>query len=304
MDRALRERHQVPGVKVTHPERVIYPDLAITKLDVVRYYDAISSYILPHLRGRPLTLVACPGGLAQGCQYLRHSKVWGPAAIRRVRIREKTKIGEYMIADTVEALLSLAQFNVLELHTWNSSIENVERPNRLVLDLDPGKQIRWPQVITAAKLVRRVLLAVDLECWVKTTGGRGLHIVVPIKPDLDWSDCLAIAKAFADRLVAQNPDLYTTTFRKIGREKKILIDYLRNNRTNTSVAAFSLRARPKATVSMPIAWTDLVPAKTPERYTMLTVERYLRADPWRDYWRSRQRLTAGMFKAAGTRESP
>jgi bifunctional non-homologous end joining protein LigD len=288
----------VHGVRVTHPERVVYPASRISKLDVVRYYETVASRILPHLKGRPLTLVACMSGIDRGCQYLRHSKVWGPKTIRRVRIREKTKLGEYMIADTIEALLALAQLNVLELHTWNADFDrDVERPNRLVFDLDPGEDVAWGQVIAAARLVRRMLLALDLDSWVKTTGGRGLHVVVPIEPDHEWAECLAFTRAIAELMVTQDFDLYTTSFRKTGRESQILIDYLRNNRTNTSISAFSLRARPDAPVSMPIAWDELTPQKRPERFTLRTVSRYLKGDPWRGYWTTRQRLTTGALRA-------
>ena len=292
----------VAGVVVTHPDRVVYPIERITKLDIVRYYESVADRLLPHLVGRPLTLVACMTGIADGCRYLRHSKVWGPKVIRRVRIREKTKIGEYMMVDTVEALLSLAQLNVIELHTWNVDFDHdVERPNRIVFDLDAGPEITWSQVIGAARLLRRLLHALELASWLKTTGGRGLHVVVPIQPERDWSECLAFSRALAELLVTQNVDLYTTHFAKSARRRKILIDYLRNNRTNTSVSAFSLRARPHAPVSVPISWKQLAPAKPPGRFTLKTVPRLLKRDPWRDYWTSRQRLSKEVLQAVGVR---
>jgi bifunctional non-homologous end joining protein LigD len=298
----MSEPAVVRGVTVTHPERVVYPIERITKFDIVRYYGSVADRMLPHLVGRPLTLVACMTGIADGCHYLRHSKVWGPKVIRRVRIREKTKLGEYMIADSVEALLSLAQLNVLELHTWNVDVDHdVELPNRIVFDLDPGPEVTWPEVITAARLVRTLLHALGLDSWVKTTGGRGLHIVVPIQPERDWSECLRFARALAELLVTQDFDLYTTQFAKSGRGRKILIDYLRNNRTNTSISAFSLRARSHAPVSMPLAWSQLTPAKSPARFTLRTVPRLLRGDPWRDYGSSRQRLTNEALEAVGVR---
>jgi bifunctional non-homologous end joining protein LigD len=288
----------VDGVAVTHPDRVVYPDDDLSKLDVVRYYDAVAEHMVAHLRGRPLTLVACPGGLGKGCQYLRHSKIWGSKLVRRVRIREKTKTGEYMIVDTREALLSLAQFNIIELHTWNADFDtDVEKPNRIVFDLDPGEEVGWRQVIACATLVRDVLAALQLKSWAKTTGGRGLHVVAPIRPEQPWSECLAFAKAIAEILVTQEYDLYTTNFKKAGRERKILIDYLRNNRTNTTIAAFSLRARRGAPISMPISWADLVPSKRPDRFTLTRVTRASRADPWRNYWRCDQRLTKDMLNA-------
>ena len=281
------------NVRITHPERIVFPELGLTKLDVATYYADVARQMLPHLRGRPLTLVFCPKGLAEGCQYLRHSKLWGPKEIHRVKIPEKTKIGEYMVADTVDALVSLAQMNVLEIHTWNSTIDRVEQPDRIVIDLDPGSKVKWKEVIAAARLIRTMLQELKLKSWVKTTGGRGLHVVVPIVPRHDWAICLEFARLVATVAVEQDTELYTMDFRKAGRENKILVDYLRNNRTNTSICAFSVRARQGAPVSMPISWNELKPALDPKRFTLQTVPSTLkrrRADPWRDYWTTQQRL--------------
>src|SRR5581483_5898481 len=215
------------------------------------------------------------------------------SALRRVRIREKTKIGEYLIADTIEAVVGLAQMDVLEIHTWNSVCADVEHPNRIVIDLDPGEEIGWSAVVAAARLVRQLLGAVDLDSFVKTTGGRGLHVVVPLTPRADWAECLAFARAFAMSLVRRQPDLFTEQFGKAGRHDKILIDYLRNNRTNTSIAAYSTRAKPDAPVSVPLTWTELSPKRTPDRFTINTVPARLgrlRSDPWKDYWRAKQTI--------------
>jgi bifunctional non-homologous end joining protein LigD len=292
------ERPSVAGVGISHPDRLIYPDFGISKLQLARYYEHVGSWMLPHVAKRPLTLLHCPAGLAAPCNYLRHAKAWGPNALRRVRIREKTKIGEYLVADSVEALVSLAQMGIVEIHTWNSTDDDVDRPNRIILDLDPGPQVTWKQVVTAAKLVRDVLKTLGLNSWVKTTGGRGLHVVVPIRPEREWSACLAFARDVSEAIARTDPDLYTTTFAKAGREHKLLIDYLRNNRTNTAVSAFSTRARPGAHVSMPVGWRDL--ASGPERWTLLTVParlKRLKTDPWADYWSSTQRLSAASIKA-------
>jgi bifunctional non-homologous end joining protein LigD len=292
------ERPSVAGVGISHPDRVIYPDLGISKIQLARYYEDVGSWMLPHVARRPLTLLHCPGGLAAPCNYLRHAKAWGPNALRRVRIREKTKVGEYLVADSVEALVSLAQMGIVEIHTWNSTDDDVERPNRIILDLDPGPRVTWTQVVTAAKLVREVLTNLGLDSWVKTTGGRGLHVVVPIRPERDWSESLPFARKVSEAIARIDPHRYTTTFAKAGREEKLLIDYLRNNRTNTSVCAFSPRARPGAFVSMPIAWRDL--AAGPQRWTLQTVPPRLkraRTDPWEGYWTSKQRLSTKALKA-------
>jgi len=282
----------VSGVRLSHPDRLIYPELDYSKADLAQYYEEIGKWILPHIKGRPLTLVHCPSGVAGPCMYLRHAKAWGPSALRRVRIQEKTKIGEYLVADSITAVVALAQMGIVEIHTWNSTIDDVERPNRIIWDLDPGPRVEWKQIIVAARLVREVLATLGLESWVKTTGGRGAHVVVPIAPSLDWSACLEFSRGVADAIVRTNPALYTTTFSKTGRERKILIDYLRNNRTNTSICAFSPRSRAGARVSMPIDWKDL--ADGPDRFTLMTVPqrlRRLKRDPWAGYWAARQRVT-------------
>jgi len=290
----------VAGVPISHPDRVVYPELAVTKLDVARYYESIADWIVPHVKGRPLTLVRCPEGLRGECFYMKHSKLWAPPALRRVRVREKTKMGEYLIADDIAGVVSLAQMGVLEIHTWNSTFDDVERPDRMVFDLDPGDEVVWPAVIRAARMIRDALAALNLASWVKTTGGRGLHIVVPLVPHADWAQCLQFSRALSERFERARPDLYTTVFAKAGRKQKILIDYLRNNRTNTSITAYSTRARKGAPVSMPLTWEELRPSLTPDRITILTALKRLRrgkGDPWGDYWTSRQKLTAQLIRA-------
>src|SRR6266508_4013734 len=165
----------VVGVRISHPNRLIYPDLRISKIQLARYYERIADWIVPHVAGRPLTLVHCPAGIAAPCNFLKHAKAWGPSALRRVRIQEKTKVGEYLVADSIEAVVSLAQMGIVEIHTWNATADDIDRPNRLVWDLDPGPQVSWRQVVKAAELVRDVLNTLGLRSWVKTTGGRGLH---------------------------------------------------------------------------------------------------------------------------------
>ena len=292
------ERPTVAGVGISHPDQLVYPDQGISKIQLARYFEQVADWMLPHLVGRPLTLLHCPEGLAASCSYLRHAKAWGPNSLRRVRIKEKTKVGEYLIADNVAALVSLAQMGIVEIHTWNSTDDDVEHPNRIVFDIDPGPRVNWPHVVTAAKLVRDVLKTLGLASWVKTTGGRGLHVVVPVKPERDWSEGLSFAREVSEVIARTDSSRYTTTFAKAGRADKLLIDYLRNNRTNTSVCAFSPRARPDALVSMPLAWRDL--AGGPERWAMMTVPGKLtrnRTDPWADYWSSKQRLSATAIKA-------
>jgi bifunctional non-homologous end joining protein LigD len=309
---ASRDRHGSPipvagdssatvaGVRISQPDRVIYPDLGISKIQVARYYERIAEWIVPHVAARPLTLVHCPAGIGAPCNFLKHAKAWGPSALRRVRIQEKTKLGEYLVADSIEAVVSLAQMGIVEIHTWNSTADDVERPNRLVWDLDPGPAVSWKRVVKAAEFVRDVLKTLKLTSWAKTTGGRGLHVVVPLKPRRGVSECLDFSRAVSEAIARTDPRLYTTAFAKAGRERKILIDYLRNNRTNTSVCAFSPRARPGAMVSMPLDWNDL--QDPPRRWTLLTVPRHLdriRSDPWKNYWHTSQTISSASLAAVG-----
>lgn len=287
-------RVTVADVSISHPHRIMFPDVQLTKADIARFYERISDWIMPHVEGRPLTLVRCPEGLSGDCFFMKHSKVWAPPALRRVRIQEKTKVGQYLIADTIAAVVSLVQMDVLEIHTWNSRIDNLEQPDRIVFDIDPGSQVQWSKVIESAKLVRRLLETVGLASFPKTTGGKGLHVVVPLVPRADWTECLEFSRALAQAIERHDPDHYTTAFAKAGRERKILVDYLRNNRTNTSVAAFSTRAREAAPISMPIRWEEVTAALKPTAWTVVTAERRLsslRRDPWRDYWTTKQRLS-------------
>lgn len=287
----------VRGVRISHPDRLIYPDLRITKIDLVRYYEAVGARMLPHVADRPLTLVHCPDGLNAPCNYMRHRKVWGPGVLKRVRIQERTKIGEYLAAVDIAGIVALAQMGVVEIHTWNSTSTDIERPNRLVWDLDPGPKVKWPAVVAAAIAVRDLLETLGLQSWTKTTGGHGIHVVMPITPHRNWDECLAFARAVADALTATDPSRYTTRFPKEGRESKILIDYLRNNRTNTSVSAFSARAREGAAVSMPVSWRQLTARLDPASFTVLTAPKKLRTDPWRGYWTTRQKISPAAFKA-------
>jgi bifunctional non-homologous end joining protein LigD len=278
------------GIAITHPERVVNAELGLTKRELGRYYDTVADVMLPHLRDRPLTLVQCAPDFAH-CRFLRHSGQRAPAKVRVIRIPEQTKIGDYMVVDNAAALLALAQRNIVEFHTWNAPASHVERPDRFVFDLDPGHDVKWPTVVRAARLVRSTLDDLGLRSWLKTTGGRGLHIVVPIAPKHDWASCLEFARTVASSLETHDPSTFTTRFAKRGRERLILVDYLRNNRTNTSVAAWSARSRVNAAISMPLSWDELTPRLRPERWTVRTVNRKTieaREPLWADYFSTRQ----------------
>jgi bifunctional non-homologous end joining protein LigD len=276
----------VAGVRITHPGRVLYPEQGVTKGALARYYAAVSGHILPHLRSRPAVLVRCPEGLGHECFYQKHAGAWAPPSLRRVRIREKTKTSEYLVVDDVAGLVGLVQMGVLEIHTWNAQADRPETSDRLVFDLDPGPEVPWPAVRAAARLVRSRLDARGLSSFVKTTGGKGLHVVAPIKPGPTWSACVSFARGLAEALVAETPRAFTATMAKSARRGKIFIDYFRNQRGATSVAAYSTRARSSAPVSMPITWEELDSVPAGNHFTIDTVQRRLAErprDPWAGY---------------------
>jgi bifunctional non-homologous end joining protein LigD len=274
-------------VKLTHPDKVLFPDPGITKRQLADYWQAVAEVALPFIEHRPLTLFRCPDGYGAHCFYQKHVGVGVPSVVPRVAIKE----GEdpYAAIDGVESLLGLVQIGVLELHVWGSRAEQLDKPDMIVLDLDPAPDVPWSEVVAAGYAVKQRLEALGLNAFAKLTGGKGLHVVVPIAPT-SWHACLAFARGVAEAMVRTQPRTYTVALPKAGRADKILVDVLRNGRANTAVAAFSARARAGATVSMPIAWDDLAPSLDPVAFTIASVPGGSRADPWREYWRARQRL--------------
>jgi bifunctional non-homologous end joining protein LigD len=302
------ERRDVAGVSITHPDRAIFPSLGITKCELARYFEEISAWMLPYVRGRPLTLVRAPAGAEAPVAITRHAHALGAIAglpLRRVTIREKTKTDDYLVADSAGALVALAQLDVLEIHTWNASAEHVDAPDRLVFDLDPGPGVSWDRVVEAGFLVRDLLASLALASFVKTTGGRGLHVVVPLVPRQGWDECLAFSRAVATRLAHADPRRFTASMVKSARLGRIYVDYLRNHRAASSIAEYSTRALRDAPVATPLSWEELPAAGGSDAYTMQTVLRRVRAqqhDPWRGYSDSKQRLRAGMARAVEAAE--
>src|SRR5262245_29879283 len=273
------------SVKLTHPERVLYPDSGLTKLGLANYYAQIAEWILPHLIDRPLSLVRCPEGQAAGkCFFQKHTSVGTPSSLGRVTIGEKHGPGEYVYVQDAEGLLALVQISVLEIHPWGARRDHVERPDRLTIDLDPGPDVPWDRVVEAAFATRELLADHDLKSFVKTTGGKGLHVVVPISPRRhSWDDAKRFCKHIAGLLADQQPKHYTINMAKAARKGKIFVDYLRNDRGATAVAAYSTRARPGATLSTPITWDELSPAIHSDHFNVANVPprlASLKRDPW------------------------
>jgi bifunctional non-homologous end joining protein LigD len=291
----------VAGVKLTHPERVVYKDAGLTKADLARYYEDVARFMVPFVEDRPLTLVRSPDGFGGQTFYVRHAGVWAPKELRQFEIASGTGSGTTMIADDVAGLVALAQMNVLEIHAWNARTSNLETPDRIVFDLDPGPQVAWTAVVDGALRVRAILEQLDLASFVKTTGSKGLHVLVPLTPQATWEDTLTFSHDIALALARSEPARYSANLTKAGREDKIFIDYLRNRRGATSVSIYSTRARPMATVSIPVAWESLGPATRSDGFHVADRAGWLgdrTKDPWADYHRTRQRLRPEQLAAA------
>jgi bifunctional non-homologous end joining protein LigD len=282
-DPVAADDSRVAGVRLTHPDRVLFPDLELTKRDLALFYEAVADRMLPHLRDRPLALVRCPRGVGQPCFFARHAGAGAGPALRRVPVPETGRTAEALAVDDVAGLIGLVQMSVLEIHPWGATTGSLERPDRLVLDLDPGPGVAFPAVMEAARTVRDALKALGLTGYVRTTGSRGLHVVAPLRPRAGWEACHAVARRIASAMVAQAPDRYTLTISKAARAGKIFLDDLRNRRGNTAIASYSTRARPGAPVATPLHWDELERGLRSDRYTVTTLPRRLarlRADPW------------------------
>ena len=278
------------AVKLTHPDRVYWSDVEVTKRQLADYYTAVWDHIAPHLVRRPLALLRCPEGIEGQCFFQKHAA----AGLISKRIgRHKDSHGEELIyIDDLEGLLTLAQAGVLEIHVWGSTIDDVEHCNRLVFDLDPGDDVKWADVNATARELRDRLAGIKLKSFVKTTGGKGLHVVVPIEPT-PWDDAKDFSHAMVLAMTADAPDRYVAKMTKSIRKGKIFLDYLRNGRGATAIVAYSTRGRPGATVSTPVAWDELGPKLTPNKFTVLNIGKrlaQLKSDPWAGIDKVRQKL--------------
>ena len=282
------------SLPLTHADKVLYPEAGLTKRDLALYYEAVAEQLLPHLRNRPLTLVRCPDGWSKECFFQKHAVDSTPTSLRRLDIAGSDGVEVYLAADTLDAVWALVQMGVLEIHVWGARADRPQTPDRLVFDLDPDPTVPWEQVIAAAHLLRQRLASLDLVSFPRTTGGKGLHVVVPIVRRHDWNEAKAFAKALAEDVVRQQPDRFTARLPLAARRGKIFIDYLRNGRGATAITNFSARARAQAPVAVPLRWDEVTPTLRPGAYTVSTVRQRLAAlarDPWHDFEQVRQSLT-------------
>jgi bifunctional non-homologous end joining protein LigD len=290
---------EIAGVRLTHPDRVLYPEQNITKRDLALYYEDVADWILPHLAGRPLTLVRCPQGRQRQCFYQRHGAESLHEAVHTIRVKEGRSMASYISVDSAPGLIALVQMGVLEIHTLGSRAERLEQPDRLTFDLDPDPALPWDPLREAAQKLRNLMSEVGLSAFVKTTGGKGLHVVVPLTPKEYWRGVQAFAKKAAEHVAGEAPELYIATMSKAKRREKIFIDYLRNARTASAVCAYSTRARAQAPVSVPLRWDQLATDVRGEHFTVRNVPQRLarlRKDPWDGYEASRAPITEAMLR--------
>ncbi|RZJ13252.1 MAG: DNA ligase D [Rubrivivax sp.] len=282
---------------ITHPDRVIDPSSGLRKIDLVHYYESVADWMLPHLKQRPVSLVRAPQGITGELFFQKHSEARMPGVID-LPAELWPGHASLLAINSLEGLVSATQMNVVEFHTWNTTARKLNQPDRVIFDLDPGEGVTWPQLQEAALLMRTLLEELGLKSWLKTSGGKGLHVVVPLAPKLDDDTVKAFSRSAVEHMARTLPQRFVAKSGGSNRVGKIFIDYLRNGHGQTTAAAFSARARPGMGVSMPVAWEQLASLKSGAHWTVQTAREYLSfsggADAWGDYWKCRQTLTAAI----------
>ena len=269
--------------RLSSPGKILFPETRITKQEVWDYYLAVAGHLLPEIAGRPLSIVRCPEGTQRPCFFQKHHTA-GLERVSSVRLKEEGGINAwYLMVEDVAGLMELVQFNALEFHPWGARAADPDVADRVVFDLDPGPDVPFAEVKRAAVDIRRLLGQLELESFLRASGGKGLHVVVPLNPGCDWELTRRFAHGFADALARSEPDRFLATSTKSRRNKRIFVDYLRNGRGATAVASYSLRARPGAPVAMPLAWSELSKLTRANAFSIKDVPAKLkrrRKDPW------------------------
>ncbi|WP_429002344.1 DNA ligase D [Xanthomonas sacchari] len=268
---------------LSSPGRVVFPDIGATKREVWDYYSAVMDHLLPEIAGRPLSIIRCPAGAERACFFQKHHTA-GLELVSSVRLKEESGTqAEYLVVEDAAGLLELVQFNALEFHPWGAKAQRPDVADRVVFDLDPGPDVPFAEVKRAATDIRKLLAQLELESFLRVSGGKGLHVVVPLAPGCDWDLTKRFAHGFADALAQSQPDRFLATASKRLRNQRIFVDYLRNGRGATAVASYSLRARAGAPVAMPLAWSDLSKLHRADAFKLRDVPAKLkrrRKDPW------------------------
>ena len=292
-------------VKLSHPDKVLYPELGLTKRELADYYELVGELMLPHVINRPLTLLRCPEGRTKQGFFQKHPGKFLPEGLVRVQAPASDGSREYAAIADARALPALVQMGALELHIWGALASDAEHADCLVFDLDPDPDLAFEATIAGARALRELLEELGLKSWVKTTGGKGLHVTVPIIPRAGWDEVKAFCRAVAEELTRRDPERYLATMSKAKRKGKIFVDYLRNGRGATFIAPYSTRAREGATIAMPVEWDDLSPKFKPELFNVRSAAKYLKergVDPFTSLLKARQKLPSAAKAAKITEQ--
>lgn len=280
------------GVRLTSPSRVVFPGQGITKADLVAYYEAVAEVMLPHIKDRPLSLVRCPQGRAKYCFFQKHDTGGFPDQIKSTAITEKDGDSQdYFYVDDLAGLIAGTQMNTLEWHIWGSRRQTVEKPDRLVFDIDPDEGLGFDAVIAAAQDIAARLADKKLKSYPLVSGGKGIHVVVPLKPLVEWPEVKEFCKSFAQSLADDEPDCFTANMSKARRKGRLFIDYLRNERGSTAIAPWSARSRETAPVAVPVSWDEVKTLKAANLFSLdAAASRAKSENPWPDYFKTKQSL--------------
>ena len=290
---------EAAGIKLTSPDRVVYPGQGVTKADLVAYYAAVADRMLPYIEGRPLSLLRCPQGRAKYCFFQKHDTGGFPDAMKSLMIEEKDGEKEsYFYIDDLAGLIAGTQMNVLEWHLWGSLTKDVEKPERIIFDIDPDEGLGFEHVRSAAIDIRDELEAWGLESYPLVSGGKGVHVIAPIRPTTGWHEVKGFCKTFAQRLSDKYPDRFTANIRKASRKGKLFIDYLRNERGSTAIAPWSSRSRQGAPAAVPVSWKELETVTAANQFTLADAAAQAKQpDPWKGYFSTTQSITKAMWSA-------
>lgn len=291
----------VHGVRLTHPDKVLYPGQGITKLELANYLDRIAPLMLPFVAGHPLSLVRCPEGSEETCFFQKHRTPGLPPAIGGVKLKEGSgKSVEYVMIDSAQGLVSMAQIGALEVHVWGATSRATETPDRVVFDLDPHESVSFSEVRDAAREFQELLAASGLTSFPLLTGGKGIHVIAPLTGENDWSDVKAFARGLAAKVAGADPERYVNVMSKAKRTGRIFIDWLRNDRGATAIAPYSPRARAGAPLAWPVSWRQLGGIDSASAFTVRSAAAHPpRTTPWTGYADVRQSISPSVLKTIG-----
>ena len=295
VDKKKLKDHELNPVTLTHPDKILFIKEKISKKNIVDYYQSVSKLMIPHIKDRPLSLLRCPNGTSQKCFYQKHlGTEVGAEYFHVFEVEEKSKTGTYLSLDSPIGLTQLVQMNAFEIHVWNSHYQTLMYPDQIVLDFDPSPDVNFKTVVNGCFEMKKILDQLKLKSFVKLTGGKGIHIHIPIEPLYTWDQIKAFSKAIADEMVSRNPNLYLSTMSKKLRSGKIFVDYLRNAFGATAVAPYSIRAKDISAVALPVEWNELPDLKSSDQFTikkaMLKIKNR-KSDPWKKILSIKQKIT-------------